>query len=378
MIIGVMGLGKLGLPWAQAVQQKGHTVFGYDVEPKSHHDIKTVPISEMVAVAEMIFVIVQTPHQPQFEGTTRLPDERADFDYTYLKDAIKAVVAEAKKQERVTNIVVVSTCLPGTFDKEITLLLSGLVQFAYSPSFTATGSVAEDLYRPEFNLIGRDEFDYESGDLVALLQSFYATLNDAECIITDIATAEAIKVSYNTFITLKTVLANTWGEIAYKMDLDFDMIHHAWSLSTRRLMSGSYLRAGMSDGGACHPRDNIALSWLARKLNLSHDLFGDLMRAREDYEDWHADLAIKASVENDLPLILLGKGFKPESSDETGSAAVLLANLITEKGHPFEHIEDLTGDLPVAVYFIATDHRRYQDYQFPDGSFVINPASVGR
>ena len=37
----------------------------------------------------------------------------------------------------------------------------------------------------------------------------------------------------------------------------------------------------MGDGGGCHPRDNIALSWLARELDLSYDWFESVMIGRE-------------------------------------------------------------------------------------------------
>ena len=38
---------------------------------------------------------------------------------------------------------------------------------------------------------------------------------------------------------------------------------------------------GMGDGGACHPRDNIALRHMAQKLDLGYDLFDSIMNARE-------------------------------------------------------------------------------------------------
>ena len=33
MKIGFVGLGKLGLPVALAIEDKGHTVLGYDIDP---------------------------------------------------------------------------------------------------------------------------------------------------------------------------------------------------------------------------------------------------------------------------------------------------------------------------------------------------------
>lgn len=366
MTIGVLGLGKLGLPWALAVQAKGHSVYGKDIRPVN--GIVNAGLGFMVKECEIIFLIVQTPHTSLFEGSTKLPESTADFDYTYLKKAVTDVAKEAKAQKKKTIICVVSTCLPGTFENEIEPLLNKYIRYTYSPSFTATGSVEHDLFNAEFNLIG-----YYEGIAAAALLEFYETLNNAEPVVTDITTAEAIKMSYNTFVTTKTVIANIWGEIAARMNLNFDDIYKAWSLSTNRIISNRYLKAGMSDGGPCHPRDNIALSHLAKDIGLSHDIFRDLMMARQDYESWHADNAITSSKKNKLPLILLGKGFKPETDITTGSAAMLLAELIKEKGYPFEHHEDLEV-LPKAVYFIATDNIKYDSYKFPKDSIIINPA----
>ena len=45
-------------------------------------------LSEIVEHSEIIFVAVQTPHNEKFEGVTRLPQERVDFDYSYLQNAV--------------------------------------------------------------------------------------------------------------------------------------------------------------------------------------------------------------------------------------------------------------------------------------------------
>ena len=50
----------------------------------------------------------------------------------------------------------------------------------------------------------------------------------------------------------------------------------------------------MGDGGGCHPRDNIALSYLAqKKLNLSYNWYDNIMKQREKQTEWLADLIIK-------------------------------------------------------------------------------------
>lgn len=386
MRIGMIGLGKLGLPVALAIQDKGHQVLGYDISQEVLDYIKRreMPYKEVIAPellrdagletgtlpqvvehSDIIFLAVQTPHDSRYEGTTRLPDERVDFDYSWLTEAITDVCMEAESQEKHVTLVVISTCLPGTYRREIEPLLNEYVNYVYNPFFIAMGQVISDFLNPEFVLMG-----YEEDSSARILHDFYNTIHNKPHFPTDITTAEAIKVSYNTFITMKTVLANTWGEIAHKVGANFDDIYRAWCLSTDRLISTKYLKAGMGDGGGCHPRDNIALSWLARKLNLSHDLFEDLMYAREDHAEWLADLI--ANQKSPLPIIILGRAFKPETNIETGSPSLLVARLLKEIGVTFTHAEDVNTDQR-AVFFIGTQHERYSSIRFREGSTVIDP-----
>lgn len=388
MKIGMLGAGKLGLPVALAIESKGHEVLisdlnedvGLSLDNKSlpnpekgvqelldNTNIRLVSLGNIVEHSDILFVAVQTPHDPQYEGDDKLPTTRSDFDYTYLASALMGIASECDRLKKKLTVAVISTCLPGTFQTRIKPALNNWVRYVYSPQFIAMGTVLEDYLNPEFNLIG-----VESVAAADQLERFYASINDAPNLRTDITTAEGIKVSYNTWITAKTVIANIWGEIAERTGMNFDDLYKAWGLSTKRIISTKYMRAGMGDGGGCHPRDNIALSWLARKENISHDIFSDLMNARQDFEDHHARKAIATSMVENLKLILLGKAFKPETNIQTGSPAILMANILRDYGFPFEHYEDL-DKLPKAVYFIATDHKRYRDYRFPTGSVVIDP-----
>ncbi len=144
MNIGFIGLGKLGLPCALAVESRGHKVVGYDPSEqvkdiidtkklqyqeiwaqeyldKSKIEIKSV--ENVVGESDIIFVPIQTPHGEQFEGTTRIPDERKDFDYTYLKKGIKDLSEEIYYQQSKKVVIIISTVLPGTIRREIKPLI---------------------------------------------------------------------------------------------------------------------------------------------------------------------------------------------------------------------------------------------------------------
>lgn len=387
--VGIIGAGKLGLPVGLAIEDKGHTVSVYDINPSVSKYIEnhSIPykekdlqplldstkihvaqsIEELVNKTDIVFCAIQTPHEPRFEGDTPLPNDRADFNYTYLKDAVATVAEVAKLNKKRTTLAVISTCLPGTYNREIKPLLNEWVDYVYTPQFIAMGTVLEDYLNPEFNLIG-----VESKAAADQLERFYTTINSAPNLRTDITTAEAIKVSYNTFITMKTVLANSWGEMAHRIGFNIDDVTKAWSMSTKRLLSPKYLKSGVGDSGGCHPRDNIALSWLADEVGMSSNIWEDLMSAREEHMHWLAHEAFDLSIDYELPLIILGRSFKPETNIETGSSAILMSNLLKDHDIEHLHLED-TKHLPEAVYVIATSHEKYKHYAFPKGSIVLDP-----
>jgi UDPglucose 6-dehydrogenase len=272
--------------------------------------------------ADLVFVAVQTPHRPEYEGVTRLPDEKADFDYAYLEEAISSVWLSR------APVVVISTVLPGTLER-----LGRNQGVLYNPFFIAMGTTIQDFRDPEFVLIGTDHAH------PGPLKEFYATIHDKPLFVTTIKTAELTKVAYNTFIGLKIVFANTMMEICEKTGADVDDLMDALSLATQRVISPAYLRGGMGDGGGCHPRDNIALSWLARELGLSYDLFEALMLARECQTEWLAGLAFEEqnSSSEYKPITLLGKAYKPETNLTVGSPAILLSNILAEWDVAHEH-----------------------------------------
>jgi len=100
----------------------------------------------------------------------------------------------------------------------------------------------------------------------------------------------------------------------------------------------------MGDGGGCHPRDNIALSWLARQHNLSFDLFEALMVCRERQTEWLAGLIVREeNSQFSRPVEILGKAYKPETNLTVGSPATLLSNILTEMGVDHEHTDPFAG-----------------------------------
>ena len=133
-----------------------------------------MPLAEVLKRSEIIFIAVQTPHDPLYEGITKLPSTTADFNYDYLKDACRNISAELDKIDEDKTVIIISTVLPGTIEREIKPLLSKHVKLCYNPFFIAMGTTVHDFLHPEIILFGVD-------DPIALekAKTFYRTITDA-------------------------------------------------------------------------------------------------------------------------------------------------------------------------------------------------------
>jgi len=395
MNIGFVGLGKLGLPCALVIDDKNHTVYGYDIDPNvkkiletkempyreegapellQNHNILWSSLSEVVSNSDIIFVPIQTPHDAKYEGVTRIPQERVDFDYTWLKTGVKNLSDEIGRQGKDKIVVIISTVLPGTVEREIKPLLNAHVKLCYNPFFIAMGTTIKDFTNPEFVLFGVDDSGaYE------IAKEFYATIHNKPVYRCTVEEAEMIKVSYNTYITMKICLANTIMEVAHKSNnVNCDNVMKGMFMADERLISTKYLLGGMGDGGGCHPRDNIALSWLAKRLDLSYDWYENLMLCRENQTEWLANLTLEHHNTTKLPIVILGKCFKKETNLTVGSPSILMKNILLEKSVEVEMYDPWVdaSEPPLqnaAVFFVGTNHDKFLDYNFPEGSVVIDP-----
>ena len=215
------------------------------------------------------------------------------------------------------------------------------------------GTVEEDLKNPEMIIIGTKEGVTDtSKDLkkhIHALKQFYTVLCDypPRFEIGRFEDAECIKIFYNTFISTKLAIVNMIQEVGNKLFFtDVDKVTNALAKSNKRIMSPNYMKAGMGDGGPCHPRDNIALRWLAKNLNLGYDMFETIMTARE-----------KQAENMAIDILLYGKNirfssnsFKKDSKLIDGSYSLLVQHYIKMHGGTVVDGLDAPADVLVRVH----------------------------
>ena len=362
--VGFIGLGKLGLTCAEVMAAK-YDVTGYDIYPKTSDKIKiSNTLEDAVRNKDIIFVAVQTPHDPIYDGSQPITHlENKDFDYTIVKDVLEEIDRYMLQNQMV---VLISTVLPGTTRRELRDKIKHAT-FVYNPYLIAMGSVAWDMVNPEMVIVGTED-GTETG-VAQQLKEVYAPLmqNNPRYAIGTWDEAEAIKIFYNTFISTKIGLVNMIQDVAIKNgNMNVDVVTDALSESTIRIISKKYMTAGMGDAGPCHPRDNIALRWLAEHLDLGYDIFDTVMHAREQQARNLAVYLHELQKKHNLPIIIHGKAYKPDVDYLDGSYSLLIGSYLKELNCEYYFWDPLTGDrLPESIpAIVLLAHNRQITYGY--------------
>jgi UDPglucose 6-dehydrogenase len=383
--VAMIGVGKLGQACAE-VMAETYPLVGYDVMPREPRNFRMVDtVQEAVEFADIVFIAAPTPHDPLYDGrqpTAHLPNK--DFDYTIVKEILGNVNQYADKSKLV---VLISTVLPGTTRRELEPLITN-ARFVYNPYLIAMGTVGWDFANPEMVMIGTED-GFKTGDARELI-NFYRPMmnNDPRYVVGTWDECECIKIFYNTFISAKLSLVNMIQDVAERQgNINVDVVTDALKNSTRRIMGPSYMKAGMGDGGACHPRDNIALRYMSENLGLGYDLFDAIMEAREVQARNLAEKLVRTGLEN---VVIVGKAYKPHVPYEAGSYSLLVGHYVKEFGVNVYYDDEYTGDKPpenlgAAAYLLAHDPEttflgcldpdpdKQEKDIFPEGSTIIDP-----
>lgn len=321
--IGMIGLGKLGMPCAEAMVKKGFHVAGYDIISKTSNYIEIRDsIKDVCKDRDIVFVATPTPHEDGYDGrtpTSQLPVK--DFNY----DAVKKVLSTCNKHMGKTQtLVLISTVLPGTCRREFQPLVTN-TKLMYNPYLIAMGTVAHDMINPEMIMIGSKNGLAGTNCKIRseLLENFYNQVCDnfPRVEFGTFEEVESMKIFYNTFISNKVALVNMIQDVAHKLgNMNVDVVANALAKSTMRIVSPRYMKPGMGDGGACHPRDNIALRWLAKELDLGYDMFESIMTAREK----QAETMAKAILTHGTNVCFSSDSYKPGTNLVDGSSSLLV------------------------------------------------------
>jgi len=411
--LSVFGLGKLGACMAATFAQRGFEVIGVDINAEAARKINTgePPVDEPL-LAETI-----TGAKGRLRATTKANEAvetdasffivpspsltDGSFSNEFLMRALQPV-AQAVRAARKKNhlFVVSSTTTPGSCRQVIIPMLEQQIGgkcgqsfgFCYNPEFIALGNVVRGLLEPDLVLIG--ESDRRNGDLLEALYLQYNT-NRPTIARMSITSAELAKISVNSYITAKISFTNQLRMIAEQYaDTDIHAILDAIGADSR--IGRKYLRAGLSYGGPCFPRDNRLVAHAAKQVGLSAPLAEATDAVNELTKERLARQALDCVKEGDT-VAVLGMAYRPDTYIVEESAGLHIAQAVKRNGcrvvvhdyaaNPknspslleFEFLSDpakLKKEKRVKAVLICCPWPGYKHISFPKTAKVFDPWGV--
>ena len=347
--VSVIGTGYLGATHAAAMAELGHEVIGLDtdaakVKRLADGDLPfyepglpellqrglasgrltfTTDAAEAAQRADVHFLCVGTPQ--------RAGSNAADLSYV---DA--AIDALAPHLTGPTLVVGKSTVPVGTAQRLAARLraeapAAAAVDLAWNPEFLREGYAVQDSLEPD-----RLVFGVVSAQAEQTLRAVYRTVIDrpTPVVISDLPTAELVKVAANSFLATKISFINAMAELCEATGADVTVLSQA--LGHDKRIGGGFLRAGLGFGGGCLPKDIRAFMARAGELGVDQaltflrevDAINQRRRART------VDLAreeVGGSLDGQV-VAVLGAAFKPGSDDVRDSPALDVAAAVHEQG----------------------------------------------
>ncbi|WP_062203710.1 UDP-glucose dehydrogenase family protein [Demequina salsinemoris] len=341
LTVSVFGTGYLGATHAAGMAELGHTVIGVDVdeakierlargevpfyEPglpellRKHVDsgrLRFTTDASEAAQADVHFIGVGTP---QKKG-----ENAADMRFV---DAVIDTLAPLLTRPAVIfgkSTVPVGTAARLAAKVRELAPVGDQAELAWNPEFLREGFAVEDTLRPDRLVLGVEKG--REGRAEAVAREVYAEIlgRGTPFLVTDLATAELVKVSANAFLATKISFINAIAEICEVTGADVAQLADAIGYDER--IGRKFLGAGLGFGGGCLPKDIRAFQARAGELGV-----GDALSFLREVDE--INLRRREHVVNlvetcaggqmkGAKVAVLGAAFKPNSDDVRDSPAL--------------------------------------------------------
>jgi UDPglucose 6-dehydrogenase len=342
----VLGTGYLGTAQAACLASLGFEVLGVDTDPHRIEALNngTVPFHEpglepllqeglrfgrlrftssyaqAAAFGDVHFVCVGTPQERD--------SNRADL--SQLRSCIEALAPLLNRDCLVVGKCTVPVGTASSLSERLSLLAPG-TELAWCPEFLREGHAVTDTLRPDRIVVG-----VQSTRAEALLREIHAdpVAAGAPFLVTDLATAELVKVAANAFLATKISFINAMAEVCEAAHGDVQLLAEALGHDHRIGPAG--LRPGLGFGGGCLPKDIRAFMARADELGVDQALSflrevdAINMRRRTRMVDLARELV--GGGFDGARVGVLGVAFKPDSDDIRDSPALDVAKTVHDLG----------------------------------------------
>lgn len=347
----VFGTGYLGATHAAGMAELGHEVLGVDIDPGKIAKLSAgeIPFYEP-DLAEML-------RDNLAAGRLRFTtdyDQAADFadvhflgvgtpqkkgEYGADLRHVHSVIDELVPRLRRTSVIVGKSTVPVGTAAELAQRARRLagadvdVEIAWNPEFLREGLAIHDTLHPDRIVVGVQP---DSIHAEAALRELYGRLIDdgVPFLLTDLQTAELVKVSANAFLATKISFINAISEVCEAAGADVQVLADALGHDPR--IGRRFLNAGLGFGGGCLPKDIRAFMARAGELGANQALTFlrevDSINMRRRTRMVELAMAACGGSLLGANIAVLGAAFKPESDDVRDSPALNVAGLLQLNG----------------------------------------------
>lgn len=340
MRLSVIGCGYLGAVHAAAMASIGHEVVGIDVDERKIASLSRgeAPffepglqdiLSEALASGRLRFstdMADAAGAQVHFIGVGTPQKKDGDAaDLTYVNAAVDALIPHLTEGDIVAGKSTVPVGTAATLAERVTPTGATLV---WNPEFLREGWAVQDTIDPD-RLVAGVPAGAEGERAADILREVYhpSVAKNTPFIVTDLATAELVKVAANAFLATKISFINAIAEIAEVTGADVTTLADAIGHDAR--IGRRFLGAGIGFGGGCLPKDIRAFSARAEELGRGESVafLREIDAINMRRRDRAVDLVVSAFGGSVFKknITVLGAAFKPHSDDTRDSPALDVA-----------------------------------------------------
>jgi GDP-mannose 6-dehydrogenase len=347
MKISIFGLGYVGAVSMACLARDGHEVTGVDLDPiklelirngrspiveegiqdltadvvKSGRIAVTDDVGAAVKATDLSFICVGTPSSPN-----------GSQDLSAVRRVSEQIGTALKVKPGYHTVVMRSTIQPGSMASVVQAGLEATsgkkanVDFGlgFQPEFLREGSSIRDYDNPPFTVIGTE--DERAADV---LREVFGHLK-CEFVVTSIGVAEMLKYACNAFHAVKITFANEIGRVARSSGVDGRAVMDLVCRDTRLNISPVYLKPGFAFGGSCLPKDLRALTYVAKRNDVTMPMLGNVAGSNRAHIDHAFDLVAQSGKRK---VGMIGLSFKPGTDDLRESPLVTVAERLIGKGY---------------------------------------------
>lgn len=249
----------------------------YIVDPKLNTDIKDLEEFS----PEVIFVCVPTP---------------MDEDGSQDSSIIRSVINNLNKYCPNAIKVIKSTVTPSVIE-DIHKLDN---QIIYNPEFLREKHADEDFIHSEMIILGGDR---EISEKVSDIYNEHSKCITKNHIFTDLKTASLIKYSINTFLASKVIFFNELNQIYQSLEVSDTWEEVINAISNDKRIGSSHMDVPGHDGrkgfgGACFPKDSVALAKYAEQLNIELSVLKTVIKTNNKIRSSYTTIDSREAEQN--------------------------------------------------------------------------------